>query len=431
MKPFRLAALSGLFGAIAAAGSAASPFGDWRADAPGVVHHIAPADLPEPFATSSAANAPRVIARPPGALPKTPPGFVVSLFAEGLNEPRAIRVAPDGGVFVAESGAGRVLLFRGGKPHVFAAGLDLPYGIAFFPPGPRPAFVYIAETDRLVRYPYRSEMLRAAGPPEVIVSHLPSGGHWTRDIAFAPDGTRLFLAVGSASNLAQGIGAPPAPLPEFEASHGRGAAWGFEEGRAQVLVLDPLGKTMRAYATGLRNCSGLTVQPATGEPWCAVNERDALGDNLPPDFVTHLEDGAFYGWPWFYIGPHPDPRWHGERADLRNAVRLPDVLLQPHSAPLGIVFYQGRSFPAEYQGGAFVALHGSWNRSLWTGYKVVFLPMRNGRAGGDYIDFLTGFVTEQGVWGRPVGVAVDAEGALLVSEDANGTIWRIAPAAPR
>jgi glucose/arabinose dehydrogenase len=376
-------------------------FGDWHTDAPGVRRHITTDALPAPYASSSSSRGPEVIAQPRHVTPTVPAGFTVSLFASGLDMPRTLRTAPNGDVFLAESGAGRILVFTGQQSRVFASNLTSPFGIGFWPPGPSPRFVYVAETNRVVRFPYPN-----GGPPEVIVPSLPEGGHWTRDVAFSPDGARMFVSVGSATNDMNGVG------PEEE------------QGRAVVLSFTPDGKDRRIYATGLRNCSAEAIQPRTGTLWCAVNERDGLGDDLPPDYATSVRDGGFYGWPWFYIGDHPDPRHQGIAA---RPVIVPDVLIQPHSAPLGIAFYDGTAFPAEYRGDAFVALHGSWNRSKRTGYKVVRLRFENGRPTGEYDDFLTGFVrSDLAVWGRPVGVSVTADGALLVSEDGNGTIWRIA-----
>ena len=394
------------FASLALAAMAAGPvvFGDWRADAPGVVHLIRPQDLPPPMATPSAANGAALVRRPAEAVPRAPAGFAVQLFASGLAQPRALRVAPDGDLFVAESDGGRVRAFRGpGESAVFAEGLNSPYGIAFFPPGPEPAYVYVAETNRVVRFPYRAGDLRAAGPAQVIVPRLPTGGHWTRDLAVAPNGDALFLSVGSRGNDPVLSPVPPEQLRTFQAEHGVGASWGEETGRADVLVLDPLGRSVRPYATGLRNCSGETIQPATGALWCVVNERDGLGDNLPPDYATMVRPGGFYGWPWFYIGDHPDPHHAGERPDLAGAVLVPDVLIQPHSAPLGIAFYDGAMFPPEYRGDAFVALHGSWNRRQRTGYKVIRLRLRDGRPTGEYEDFLTGFVGGPGCGGGRSG----------------------------
>jgi glucose/arabinose dehydrogenase len=218
-----------------------------------------------------------------------------------------------------------------------------------------------------------------------------------------------------------------AQLSAFAAGHALGAAWGPEENRADVLAFDPDGGHMRVFAAGIRNCSGLAVQPANGALWCAVNERDIMGDDLPPDYATSVKEGAFYGWPWYYIGANEDPRHKGERPDLAAKVAIPAVLIQPHSAPLGMAFYEGSQFPADYKGDAFVALHGSWNRAKRTGYKVVRLLFKDGAPTGEYEDFLVGFVdNDASVWGRPVGVAAARDGALLVADDGGGVIWRIA-----
>ena len=399
-------------------------YGDWRSDAPGARRLIRPADLPSPYATPSAANPSSRVPRPPGALPKAPPGFSVELAASGLSAPRVIRVAPNGDLFVAESGAGRVLVFRDdgagaalGLPHVFADNLPKVYGIAFYPPGPDPRWVYVATEGAVQRFAYRAGDLAASGRAEVVVPSLPAGGsHWTRDLAFSPDGKSMFVSVGSATNDADGLTTAAERLVGMDR----------ERDRADVLAFDPDGGRKRVYASGLRNCSGMTVEPASGSLWCVVNERDGLGDDLPPDYAARVEDGAFFGWPWFYIGPHEDPRHKGERPDLAVRARVPDVLIQPHSAPLGIVFYEGAQFPAEYRGDAFVALHGSWNRARRTGYKVVRLAFRDGAPTGVYEDFLVGFVAGDGdVWGRPVGVAVAKDGALLVTDDESGSIWRV------
>jgi hypothetical protein len=239
----------------------------------------------------------------------------------------------------------------------------------------------------------------------------------------------MYVAVGSDSNVAQGIERRSASeIAEVEASRGLGAAWGEEENRAAVLVFDPDGANGRIFATGIRNCSGLAVEPRTGDLWCATNERDGLGDDLPPDYLSRIGEGKFYGWPWYYIGDHEDPRHAGARPDLAGKVTIPDVLLQPHSAPLGIAFYDRDAFPEEYRGDGFATLHGSWNRGSRTGYKVVRIIMENGVPTGEYEDFMTGFVlSDDDVWGRPVGVAVAKDGALLISEDGNDTIWRVAP----
>jgi glucose/arabinose dehydrogenase len=403
-------------------------FGDWRGDAPGVARKITPDVLPPPFASRSAAQAPSVIVRPAGASPHLPPGFEAALFATGLDQPRTMHTAPNGDIFLAEAGSGRIRVLRTAdgatKPvsiTIFASGVDLPFGIAFWPPGPSPQFVYVGGTGRVVRFPYQTGDLEARGPAQVIVRKLPTGGHWTRDIVFSPDGTRMFVAVGSAGNLDLALtGQPQADLP-------LGAAGGDDADRADVLEFTPDGGNPHIFATGLRNCTAEAIQPTTGALWCAVNERDGLGDNLPPDYVTRVEPGAFYGWPWFYIGGHPEPRMGGARIDLASRVTVPDVLIQPHSAPVGMAFYDGVQFPADYRGDAFVALHGSWNRAQRTGYKVVRLRFQDGHPTGVYEDFLTGFVaSDQAVWARPVGLTVMHDGSMLVSEDANGTIWRIA-----
>ncbi len=408
-------------------------YGDWHTDAPGVVRHLSPDDMPLPAATASSSRGPRLVPRPSGALPVVPPGFNVQIWATGLNTPRVLRTAPNGDVFLAESGAGIVRAWRpipsAAHPSastVFASGLDQPFGIAFWP-AEQPRYVYVAETSRVVRYPYDGR-LAASGPPEIIIPHLPEGGHWTRDLAVAPDGASLFLSIGSASNNAIGMqGASRSGLEAGASLAQRGAATGSEAGRAAVYSFRPEGGPLHLVASGLRNCVGMAVQPNTGALWCVTNERDGMGDNLPPDYATRVAEGSFFGWPWYYVGANEDPRHRGERPELASQVSVPDVLIQPHSAPLGIAFYDGSAFPQDYVGDAFVTLHGSWNRAQRTGYKVVRLRMQDGRPTGEYEDFLTGFVAnDNAVWGRPVGVAVLHDGSLLVSEDANGTIYRIA-----
>jgi glucose/arabinose dehydrogenase len=395
----------------------AAAYGDWRTDAPRVRRKITPADMPTPYKTASAKQGPTVSPRPVNAWPKAPSGFVVEVLASGLDNPRLIRVSPSGDIFVAESGPGRIRVLRaaGGtlSPdiHTFADDLYQPFGIAFWPPGPNPRYVYVATTDSVVRFPYRPGDLQPAGPAEKIVAGLPRGGHWTRDVVFSADGNRMFVSVGSRSNAAdRWIYAP----------------WQSDEGRAVVLSFTPEGKNKQVFATGLRNCVGMTVQPGTDELWCSVNERDGLGDDLPPDYLTRVREGAFYGWPRFYIGANEDPRHAGGQPALRGRVTVPDVLVQPHSASMEMSFYDGAQFPVEYRGDIFAAFHGSWNRTKRTGYKVVRVLLRNGQPTGEYEDFLTGFViNDRAVWGRPVGVAVAQDGALLVSEDGNGTVWRV------
>ena len=406
-------------------------FGSWQADKPGTVRLIRPQDLPAPGPSS--ANFSRVVTRPAGAKPQVPAGFTIELFAEGLSGPRIIRTAPNGDIFVAETRAGRIRILRAadgaakpGVNEIFATGLRDPFGIAFFPSGDTPQWIYIANTDSVVRFPYRSGDLKASGPAETIVAKLPTGGHSTRDVAFTPDNARMLVSVGSSSNIGDGMGKPPGGLEAWASQQPLGAAWGYETDRAAVLSFDPDGKNQKIFAAGIRNCVGLAIQPGTNTPWCSTNERDGLGDDLVPDYVTRVKEGAFYGWPWYYIGNHEDPRHGGARPDLKDKVTVPDVLLQAHSASLGLTFYQGNNFPAEYRGDAFAAEHGSWNRSKRTGYKVVRIRLKDGVPTGEYEDFVTGFVVNDSeVWGRPVGVAIARDGALLISEDGNGTIWRV------
>jgi glucose/arabinose dehydrogenase len=410
---------------------------DWKTDAPGVRRDIRPSDLPPPATGAdpegSVASTAKVVAPPKGAAPKVPQGFAVEMFASGFKQPRTLRVAPNGDVFLSESGTGRVLVFRGGtasrpaKPEVFAQNLDRPYGIAFVPPAD-PRYVYVAAANQVVRYPYRSGDAKASAPAEVVVDNLPTKRHWTKDLAVSRDGKRLFLAVGSASNM--GVAGMPEMTPEdirqHEKTHGRGAAWGEETNRAVVRVFDPEGKSIRNYATGLRNCSGLAMQPGTDNLWCVVNERDHLGPHMTPDFMARVQDGGFHGWPWYYLGEREDPALKGERPDLKAEVRLPEVLFQAHSSALSLAFYDRDAFPAEYRGDAFVALHGSHSRPERTGYKVVRVRMKDGVPTGEHEDFMTGFILDNdSVWGRPAGVAVTRDGALLVSDDANGTIFRV------
>jgi glucose/arabinose dehydrogenase len=423
-----------------------SAYGDWRTDAPGVVRKITPADLPVPFASPSGANGSTVIPKPNRAELATMPGFTVAAFVGGMRGARVLRTAPNGDIFLALSrGKGKIMFLPLGRPEgkimvirpgagmstpvvaTFASGLSEPYGIAFYPPGPDPKWVYVAEPGRVVRFRYRNGDLTASGAAETIVADLPTGGHWTRDIAFSPDGKIMYVAVGSASNVAAGMDRPPADLAAFERRHSMGSAWDGEEWRADVLTYDPDGKHKRVFASGIRNCSGLAVQPGTGVVYCVANERDLLGDNLPPDYVTSVKPGAFYGWPWYYTGDHEDTRpGGGKRPDLADKVTLPDVLIQPHSAPLGIAFNPGGQFPPDWKGDAFVALHGSWNRASRTGYKIVRLPFKDGRPTGTYQDFVVGFVAnDREVWGRPVGVAFARDGSLLFSDDGNGVVYRV------
>ena len=392
-----------------------APFTDVRFEQPGNSRKITVGDLPAPYATSSAANGPTIVPRPPGAVPKAPDGFEVKLYAEGLATPRVIRLAPNGDVFVAESGAGRIRVFRGitaqGKPEradMFATGLNQPYGIAFYPVGPDPHWLYVGDSDAILRFAYRRGDLHANAAPEHVID-LPRDGHWTRDLHFSRDGKTLYVAVGSASNIDD---------PD---------ATSAETNRADILALNADGSNLRVFASGLRNPSGLAVDPRTGQLWCVVNERDGLGDNLVPDYVTSVREGGFYGWPWWYLGAHRDPRLAGKHPELQDRVIVPDVLLQPHSAPLQISFYEGTRFPEKYRADLFATAHGSWNRSVRAGYEVVRIPLhQTGTASGEYEDFVTGFVLPDGqVWGRPVGIATAPDGSMLVTDDGSNSIWRI------
>ncbi|PAW79571.1 MAG: sorbosone dehydrogenase [Verrucomicrobia bacterium Tous-C9LFEB] len=421
MPRFLLALIGfSLVGAVAEeplqTGSAA--MSDWSADRPGVRRQITVQDLPAPYATESSSNPPKKVARPDKAWPQVPPGFEVTLYAEGFQQPRKMVTAPNGDIFVVDSQANTVRVLRDengdGKPdknELYLEGLDQPFGMAFYPPGDDPQFFYVANTGNVVRVPYRRGDLKAAGKPELIVrelsagGHLTGGGHWTRDLAFSPDGKQLFVSIGSKTNVED------SPV---------------EKNRARIFVFDPDGGNGRTYAHGIRNPVGLAIDPATGALWTSVNERDGLGDNLPCDYITKVRENGFYGWPWFYLGNHEDPRHKGKYPELANSVIVPDVLLQSHSASLCLTFYEGTTFPARYRGQIFAGLHGSWNRSRRTGYKVVMVSVKNGSAAGEYEDFLTGFVTTDGnVWGRPVGVTTAKDGALLVSDDGGKVIWRV------
>lgn len=390
---------------------------DYRGDAPGVRRKITVDDLPPPHATKSVDNGPKLVPKPKDAWPKAPAGFVVELVTTDLKNPRKIITAPNGDLFVAESQANRVSVLRVGpdgklqSKETFADNLSQPFGIAFYPPGPNPTHVYVGNTDSIVRFPYQAGDAKARGPAEKLADlpgggRLRGGGHWTRDVIFSPDGQRMFASVGSHSNN------------DDDAQ---------EKDRADVLVFTPDGKDQRIFAAGIRNAVGLAIEPKTGLLWGSVNERDELGDNLVPDYITHIEENAFYGWPWYYLGNHPDPKHAGKHSELASKVVVPDVLLQSHSASLCMTFYTADAFPAEYKGEAFAAEHGSWNRSHRTGYKVIRVPMKDGKGTGEYEDFLTGFVTEKGdVWGRPVGVTVGNDGALYVTDDGGNCLWRVA-----
>ena len=390
---------------------------DWTQDAPGVRHKITVDDLPPPYQTESVYNRPKVVARPKGAQPQVPPGFKIEEYASGFDDPRFLLTAPNGDIFVTESDANaiKVLRDKGGKPEaniIFAdRGLNDPFGIAFYPPGPEPQFLYVANTNGVVRFPYRNGDTKARGPAEKLSAELSAGGlltgggHWTRDIVFSPDGKRMFVSIGSASNVSDDSS---------------------EANRARIFQFNPDGTGQKVFAWGIRNAVGIKFRPGTEDLWMSVNERDALGDGLVPDYISRVQPGGFYGWPWFYIGNHQDPRHKGKHPELADKVLIPDVLVQSHSATLNLCFYDGQQFPAEYKGDIFAAFHGSWNKARRTGYKVVRVPFDGGKARGDYEDFVTGFVTPEGnVWGRPVGITVAKDGSLLFSEDGNKTIWRV------
>ena len=413
---------------------------NWRLDAPGRAHRISADSLPPPFATPSSRNTSSVVAKPSGASISVPPGFHVDTFISSLTGPRKMLVASNGDILVTEMRGGRVTVLhpssdgsRVAGTDVYLQGLKQPFGLAFYPGARDPQWLYVAETNRVTRYAYRVGDVKPRGAAQIVVPQLPSGvGHSTRDIAFSLDGKRLFVSVGSGSNVAETMSKKtPAEIKTWEAAHGLGAAWDAETDRATVLEFDAAAPgTARIYASGIRNCVSLTLQPANGALWCTTNERDALGDDLVPDYSTRVKRGSFYGWPWYYMGSNEDPRLKGQRPDLAGKVSVPDVLYQSHSAALSMTFYAASSgksaFPRDFVGDAIVGFHGSWNRSLRTGYKLVRVHMKNGEPTGDYEDFLTGFVVDDAhVWGRPVATAELADGSLLMSEDGNNVIYRI------
>jgi hypothetical protein len=388
-----------------------------------------------------------VVPKPADAKLSLPPGFSIDVYLTGLTGPRDMLVASNGDVLLAETSASRIKVLRpstDGKtatPTVFAQGLQQPYGMAFYPSADRPEWVYVAEVNRVVRYPYKPGDTVASGVPEVIIPQLAptGGGHYTRDIAFSADGRRMFVSVGSQGNIfADSIAKKSAAEAQaWDRQHGLGSPWGLEENRAMVRVYDVASKDTvgRNYATGLRNCVGMTIQPATGEVWCAVNERDQLGDDLVPDYATSVKEGAFYGWPWYYMGNNEEPRMKGDRPDLAGKATRPDVPFTSHSAATNILFYTATSgasvFPQEYRGLGFAVLHGSWNRGHRTGHKIVTLPMRNNEPTGEYVDFLTGFITpDNGAWGRPVAITVLKDGSMLLADDGANLIYRISYSKP-
>jgi len=395
--------------------------GDWTKDAPGVRRKITVQDLPPPSSNALAINLPRVARRPADAQLRVPPGFRIDPYADGFRDPRFLLAAPNGDIFVVESHANQIRVLRdtnkSGRPdtnEIFTEhDLNRPFGIAFYPPGDEPQFLYVANTDGVIRFPYRNGDLKARGPAQQLAAHLSpgallrGGGHWTRDIVFSPDGKKMYVSIGSRSNVSDK---------------------GAEENRARIFAFNPDGTGQKVYAWGIRNAVGIAFRPGTNELWMSTNERDEIGEDLPPDYICSVRPGGFYGWPWFYIGNHPDPRHKGKHPELADTVIVPDVLVQAHSATLNLCFYTGDQFPSEYKGDIFADFHGSWNRMKRTGYKVVRVPFDHstGKARGEYEDFVTGFVTpESKVWGRPVGITVAKHGSLLISEDGNGTIWRL------
>ncbi|HEV1994957.1 MAG TPA: sorbosone dehydrogenase family protein [Candidatus Acidoferrum sp.] len=366
--------------------------------------------LPVPFATNSSGNGPGKEKPPAGFLPTVPPGFRLNVYAADFKRPRWLTVAPNGDIFLADNGAGEIIVMRdpqhtgaAQEREVFASGMRRPFGIAF-----HEDYVYVGNTNELVRFRYDSKTSKRLGEKEHLMD-LPTGGHDTRALAFSADGKHLFIAVGSGSNIDTGE----------------------EPRRAAVTICDPDSKNARLYATGLRNPVGLALEPVTGEVWTSVNERDELGDDLPPDYFTSVKDGGFYGWPYSYIGDNVDSRVKQEHPELVARAIIPDVLLGAHVAPLQFAFYTGKQFPESYRGGAFVAEHGSWNRATRSGYQIAFVAFKNGKPSADPVPFMTGLVpdpSKKDVYGRPVGVAVAPDGSLLVSDDGAGVVYRISVA---
>jgi glucose/arabinose dehydrogenase/cytochrome c2 len=429
-------------------GAPASSHGDeeWRRDMAGRVHKIDPAfGLAAPRPARAVVNVPKLIERPPDARPQLPPGFAINVFASGLDEPRSLLTAPNGDVLVALTRSGRILLLRPADDDTtaaaiqsFAQGLYLPTGLALYPPlNKHPKWLYVIDGNRVVRYAYEPGDMRARGIPEVVVPELtPQGGGagFMRGLAFSDDGKRMFVSIGSQSNVAEGMPRKSAAeIAAWEAGHGPGSAWGQETGRAQVLAFpaEPRGGPPVVVATGLRDCVRLTIQPRTGTLWCTVAERDGLGENLVPDFSTRLAPGQIYGWPWYYLGNHPDPRLKDERPDLAGHITVPDVLYQAHSGVTDLIFYNatgGRgAFPKQYVGDGFAVLHGSVSRAVRAGHKVVRVRMQDSNVPtGEYEDFLVGFIADNGsAWGSPAALAVARDGALLVSDDGANLIYRI------
>ncbi len=397
--------------------------------------------LPEPYATKSVAKFANVVGWPADKTPTAPPGFTVTAFAADLDSPRWLYLLPNGDVLVAQSrtlppkkpepkekpeerkgkvepknlsltSANRITLLRDadgdGTPEVretFLEGLNQPLGMALLGDT-----LFVANTDGVVAFAYQVGATKLAGPGRKVLD-LPAGGynnHWTRNLLASRDGQKLYVSVGSGSNVAE---------------HGTGN----EILRANILEVNPDGTGLRVFAGGLRNPVGMAWEPVTGKLWTAVNERDHLGDDLVPDYMTSVADGAFYGWPFAYFGANEDPRRKGERPDLVAKSVVPDVPLGAHTASLGLAFGTSDKLPAKYRGGAFVGQRGSWNRSAFAGYKVAFVPFKAGKPSGPPEDFLTGFLAnDKEAYGRPVGVAFAADGALLVADDAGNRVWRVA-----
>jgi glucose/arabinose dehydrogenase len=457
-----------LFGEPQHPATGQAAFADWTQEKPGTLRKISVNDLPQPNPAQSVRNQPHIVVRPANAWPIAPPGFKVTLYAGGDNgpspspdqqhsqqkeiklpekgtfrQPRFIVTAPNGDLFVSDSGGGAIVVMRGvgadgkaARMERFATGLDHPFGIAFYPAND-PKFVYVANATTVVRFAYKSGDLRASAASQTVVPNLPGyaqlagGGHWTRDVIFTQDGQHMLVSVGSGSNVDN----PDDHPKEFH--------------RADVLEYTPEGKFVKVYASGLRNCVGEAINPITGMLWCSTNERDELGNHLVPDYVTSVPEGGFFGWPWYYMGGHQDPRLPqpcadgtggnpqatAESPDAKTCkhideharVLTPDVLVQPHMASLEMTFYPAAgSFPKSYRGDAFAAEHGSWNRELRSGYEVIRIPMHNGKAEGSYEDFLTGFVVDNNsVWGRPVGVTVAKDGSLFVTDDGSRSVWHV------
>lgn len=437
----------GGLGPPAGAAPPAPPAGEaeWKQDAPGKMHKVDLSKLPAPFASAAAMNFPRVVEKPADAKLSVPPGFKVETFVEkDLQGPREMKVAPNGDIFLVETNPGRIKVLRAdanGKlasTDTFATGLLQPYGMAFFP-ARDPQWLYVAEVNRVVRYAYKAGERKASAVPEVVVAKLSpaGGGHFTRDLQFSRDGKTMYVSVGSQGNVADGPNDLPkktaAEVQAWEKERGLGAAWGVEENRAAVLAFDVANLSARPklYATGIRNCVSLTLQPNTDQLWCTTNERDNLGDDLVPDYSTRIKQGQFFGWPWYYLGNHPDPRHKdAPREDLKGKITVPDVPYTAHSAAVNLDFYQANSgksaFPAEYNGEGLAVLHGSWNRGHRTGHKIVRVKMKNGAPTGEYQDFLTGFiVSDAGAWGRPVATTQLPDGSLLLSDDGMNQIYRI------